>query len=71
MNILEDKHVVMTLDAGGQISFFQLSRVEKKLLRGLVYDPLRRLCIGVSKIGTSKAIALGAYNFALRKMGEL
>ncbi len=39
--------------------------------RQVPYDPLRRLCIGVSKIGTSKAIALGAYNIALRKMGDL
>jgi len=38
--------------------------------RKVPYDPLRRLCIGISKIGTSKAIALGAYNFALRKMEE-
>jgi glucokinase len=36
--------------------------------RQVNYDPLRRLCIGISKIGTSQAIALGACHFALSKM---
>jgi glucokinase len=32
------------------------------------YDPDMRIGVGISKIGTSKAIAIGAYTFALRKM---
>ncbi len=31
----------------------------------LFYDPLRRLGVGVSRLGTSKAVAVGAYAFAL------
>ena len=32
------------------------------------YDPETRLGVGISKIGTSKAISLGAYAFALNKL---
>jgi glucokinase len=32
------------------------------------YDPEMRIGIGISRIGTSKAIALGAYAFALRSL---
>ncbi|MCB0283878.1 MAG: ROK family protein [Calditrichaeota bacterium] len=31
----------------------------------VMYDPLARVGVGLSKIGTSKAVALGAYSFAL------
>ena len=33
------------------------------------YDPEARLGVGISKIGTSKAISLGAYAFALNQLG--
>jgi glucokinase len=33
--------------------------------REVAYDPMARVGIGISKIGTSKAVALGAYAFAL------
>ena len=33
------------------------------------YDPETRLGVGISKIGTSKAISLGAYAFALNQLG--
>jgi glucokinase len=33
------------------------------------YDPLQRLGVGMSRLGTSAAVALGAYAFALRKLG--
>lgn len=32
------------------------------------YDPLRRIGVGISRLGTSRAIAVGAYTFALRKL---
>lgn len=32
------------------------------------YDPLRRLGVGVSKLGTSKAVSVGAYAFALNAL---
>ena len=33
-----------------------------------VYDPLRRIGIGISRLGTTEAITMGAYAFALRKL---
>lgn len=36
--------------------------------RTVAYDPLRRLGVGISKLGTSKAVSVGAYAFALNKM---
>jgi glucokinase len=32
------------------------------------YDPSKKIAVGITKIGTSKAISIGAYNFALRKL---
>ncbi|MCK5343520.1 MAG: ROK family protein [Candidatus Heimdallarchaeota archaeon] len=34
----------------------------------VLYDPMGRVGVGISKIGTSKAVALGAYAFALNKL---
>jgi glucokinase len=36
--------------------------------RTLKYDPLARLGIGMSRLGTSEAVAIGAYAFAIRKL---
>jgi glucokinase len=36
--------------------------------RRINYDPLQRLGIGMSRLGTSEAIAIGAYAFALRRL---
>jgi glucokinase len=36
--------------------------------RTIQYDPLRRVGIGISRLGTSQAIAIGAYAFALRQL---
>jgi glucokinase len=38
--------------------------------RKLVYDPLQRIGVGLSRLGTSEATALGAYAFALQKLDE-
>ena len=32
------------------------------------YDPMARIGVGLSKIGTSKAVAIGAYAFALHEL---
>ena len=37
--------------------------------RTLRYDALPRLGVGMSRLGTSRAVALGAYVFALKKLG--
>jgi glucokinase len=34
----------------------------------VIYDPMSRVGVGISKIGTSKAVALGAYAYALKKL---
>jgi glucokinase len=38
--------------------------------RKLKYDPLARIGVGMSRLGTSEAVAVGAYAFALRKLGQ-
>ncbi len=37
--------------------------------RSLAYDPLQRVGVGMSRLGTSEAVAIGAYAFALQKIG--
>lgn len=36
----------------------------------VVYDPFKRIGVGISKLGTSKAIAIGAYSFALNALDK-
>lgn len=38
--------------------------------RRLSFDPSKRLALGVSRLGTCEAVALGAYAFALQKLDE-
>jgi glucokinase len=37
--------------------------------RTVAYDPLKRIGVGLSRLGTSRAVALGAYAFALAELG--
>lgn len=37
--------------------------------RTVAYDPLQRIGVGMSRLGTSEAVALGAYAFALDQLG--
>lgn len=34
----------------------------------IAYDPMQRIGVGISKLGTSKAVAIGAYAYALAKI---
>jgi glucokinase len=36
--------------------------------RTILHDPLQRTAIGISRLGTSEAVAIGAYAFALRRL---
>ena len=36
--------------------------------RKIKYDPLQRIGVGMSRLGTSESVAIGAYAFALRKL---
>ncbi|HEX2972031.1 MAG TPA: ROK family protein [Tepidisphaeraceae bacterium] len=38
--------------------------------RKVQYDPLQRIGIGMSRLGTSESVAIGAYAFALRKLDQ-
>lgn len=38
--------------------------------RQIIYDPLSRIGVGLSHLGTSEAVALGAYAFALQKLDQ-
>ena len=38
--------------------------------RAISYDPLQRIGIGISTLGTSRAVSIGAYAFALNKIDE-
>ena len=39
--------------------------------RKIGYDPMPRIGVGISKLGTSEAVAIGAYAFALRKLDSV
>jgi glucokinase len=36
--------------------------------RTVDYDPLQRIAVGMSRLGTSEAVAIGAYAYAIRKL---
>ena len=36
--------------------------------RRIAYDPMRRTAVGITRLGTSEAVAVGAYAFALHAM---
>ena len=36
--------------------------------RTIQYDPLQRTAVGLSRLGTSEAVAIGAYAYAIRKL---
>ena len=38
--------------------------------RKVAYDPLKRIGVGLSRLGTSQAVAMGAYSFALAELRE-
>jgi glucokinase len=55
-------------DAGARTAFLKGERREIAVpgsARKVVYDPLQRTGVGLSRLGTSRATALGAYAFAL------
>lgn len=37
--------------------------------RTIIYDPMPRIGVGMSRLGTSEAVAIGAYAYALQKLG--
>jgi glucokinase len=55
-------------DPGERESFLRVQTREVTgpgFSRTIQYDPLQRTAVGISRLGTSEAVAIGAYAFAL------
>jgi len=65
---------VYNLEDSGQLQKFLKGSTKEITVPGsgkkVKYDPEMRLGVGVSKIGTSKAISIGAYAFALKSIDK-
>jgi len=63
---------VYNLEDAGQLQKFLKGSTKEITVPGsgrkVKYDPEMRIGVGISKIGTSKAISIGAYAFALRSI---
>lgn len=63
---------VYNLDDPGQFDRFAAGDSRRLKVYGsdryVVYDPMKRTGVAVSKLGASKAISVGAYNFALSQL---
>jgi glucokinase len=58
-------------DAADRAKFLQGDKREITVpgsQRKIQYDPLQRVGVGVSRLGTSEAVGIGAYAFALKKL---
>ena len=60
------------LEDSGQLEKFLKSEIREIGVpdsnRTVKYDPFQRIGIGISRLGTSRAVAIGAYVFALQKL---
>lgn len=60
------------LEDKAQLKTFLKGKARQVVIPGtkakITYDPLQRLGVGISRLGTSAAVALGAYAFALQKL---
>jgi len=65
--------VAFNLEDSSQLDAFVAGHTRKIQIPGssrtLEYDPLQRIGVGMSRLGTSEAVALGAYAFALGQLG--
>ena len=64
--------VVFNLEDSAQLNNFLQGNARKVAVPGshrkIQYDSLARLGVGVSRLGTSEAVAVGAYAFALKRL---
>jgi len=59
-------------DAGQRESFLKMSAKELTVpgsTRKVFYDPIQRTAVGLSRLGTSESVAIGAYAYALNRLG--
>lgn len=65
---------VFNLEDQAQLKKFLKGETKEILVPGtnlkVKYDPLQRLGVGMSRLGTSDAVAIGAYAFALQKLDQ-
>lgn len=65
---------VFNLEDPAQLQIFLKGEAREVTVPGgtrkIAYDPLQRLGVGMSRLGTSEAVGVGAYAFALRKLGH-
>jgi glucokinase len=63
---------VYNLEDAGELDIFLTGAKKEIAVPGkagnVQYDPLRRTGVGISKLGTSEAVAIGAYAFALHAL---
>ncbi len=66
--------VAFNLEDPVQLETFLLGKSREITVPGcfrkIKYDPLPRIGVGVSRLGTSEAVAVGAYAFALNKLND-
>jgi len=66
--------VAFNLEDGGQRKKFLAGETREIRVPGsrrkIQYDPLQRVGVGVSRLGTSEAVAIVAYAFALQKLSQ-
>jgi glucokinase len=58
-------------DHTSSLGFYASSTIDIKIPfsnRKVVYDPSKKIGIGISRLGTSNAVSIGAYAFALNKL---
>jgi len=60
---LEDKNELAEFLKGGK-HMIQIPFSDRKV----AYDPSPRIGVGITKLGTSKAVSIGAYNYALNRL---
>jgi len=65
---------VFNLEEQSQLEHFLIGESRSIEVPGtgskLIYDPMVRSGIGISKLGTNKSVAIGAYAYALDQLGE-
>ncbi len=64
--------LAFNLEDPGQLETFLKGETREVAIPGgrkkVIYDPLQRIGVGISRLGTTEAVAIGAYAFALRKL---
>jgi glucokinase len=66
--------IAFNLESPAEIEKFLAGEIRQITVPGsrkvITYDPLQRIGVGISRLGTTEAIAIGAYAFALNKLDQ-